>query len=978
MKISYLLKKKKVIIFSFVILLIFISAFFVFDKRNAATQDIIFLNVNEKKADSILANLSLEEKVKQILFVNHSFCSGNITGGIIFDTLNIDTLEKQKLDSSVLKPFIFYKSNLTFPIFSKIKTERPSFLAFSSIRDTAFLRQYINFNFYIDSIFGINFIYIPFDENILRYTDKDSALVAFCNNLTNRFIQKYSSSKQLLGISFIDYSQLDSSMVKKMKEYYTKIFQKGVNYVLTQDVQASILAKNTGFRGIIITKITDIKSVGAFFNSPADMIFSDNSHQQLFNAILKLTKRKKKYERLLNAKVKKIIMAKIWLNENKNKQIDSSEIKALIENKSIDVFNRKIIKKSIVTVNNNDNFLPVKNLFLHFSIYNISEQNNFKTFNRTINKYVVGRARYLSIYEQKDIKKIKIPSSGNLIFTFDTIPNKELISYLYSLDSVKNIIVVFFGSVNDLVYFKKFKHLIYSYQANEISQFYAAQLIFGGISSCGEFPDFIADNLSVNKGQRFNKIRLGYDIPEMVGLKSKVLSKIDSIAEAAIRIGAFPGCQIFIAKEGTIIWNKAYGFHTYSRKIRVKPKDLYDLASVTKIAATTLAAMKMYEKGKLPLDVNIGKYFKDTKIQYDRIKPDTTVHIDTLNINEIKNWKQKIKNTDTSWLNDSIIVSYDTAIYTLTPRNNIFKVSPRQLLMHKSGIQPAMPILKQLLIVSKKFIRIRDLYEKYDEDSLIGKVEALRKKIYSPIFIKDSAEIPVAKNMFMRNNYLDTLWKDTKQLPVTSKKNYVYSDVNMILLQMTIDSINGYSISKFVRNNFYRPLYLTNICYRPLEKFNKNMIIPTENDKYWRKQLVWGYVHDPSAAILGQIAGNAGLFSNAFSLGVLGQMLLNGGTYGSTNFLSEKTIDKFTQTQKDSERGLGFDKWHKRQIIARDASHRTYGHTGFTGTCMWVDPDNKIIFVFLSNRVNPSAENWRINRYRIRQKIHQTVYDAMK
>ncbi|MEA3451157.1 MAG: serine hydrolase, partial [Bacteroidota bacterium] len=783
----------------------------------------------------------------------------------------------------------------------------------------------------------------------------------------------------LLAIPFINYSELDTAGFNKWERYYHKLFIKGVNCLFTEDLEASIFAKETGFQGIIITKMDKAENIDAFLESPAEMIYSDDFYEQFFSSLKKQCKWKKKYERMLNAKVKKILMAKIWLEQKDNELKNTNDISQILENHEIELLFRNIFKKSIITVKNKEKLLPIKNLYSKYTIYEISKnENSFSAFSNTVKKFISVNVNSINSDNKDLLKKIKTTSSSKLIFVFDTVPDKKIISYIKSIDTVKKVVVVYFGNINELSYFSGFNHLVFSDNNNPVSQFYTAQLLFGGIKSSGQIPDYLAKELKIEQAQKFSKIRLSYDIPEMVGLKTSVLEKIDSIANTGIRNGAFPGCQVFVAKKGVIIWEKAYGFHTYSKQITTKTTDLFDIASVTKVAATTLAAMKMYEQGKLPLNVPIKKYFRNTKIDYDRINPDTTLYIDTLNIREIKNWKNKIKGTDTIWLNDSIIVSYDTVIYKLTPKNNIFKVTPRQFLMHKSGVQPAMPILRHLLIINKKFIRIKDLYKKYDKDTIIKRIRNLRKKIYTNIYIKDSANIKVAQGMYMKKAFMDTLWKDTKQLHVTKKKNYIYSDVNMILLQMTIDSINGYSISKFMQRNFYDRLYLKNIFYNPLQKTSRNRIAPTENDKYWRRQVVWGTVHDPSAAIIGQIAGNAGLFSNAFSLGVLGQMLLNGGKYGGSSFLSKKIVTMFTQTQADSHRGLGFDKWSRRQIIAKDASQNTYGHTGFTGTCIWVDPDNEIVFVFLSNRVHPNARNWRINKYRIRQKIHQSVYDARK
>ncbi len=401
--------------------------------------------------------------------------------------------------------------------------------------------------------------------------------------------------------------------------------------------------------------------------------------------------------------------------------------------------------------------------------------------------------------------------------------------------------------------------------------------------------------------------------------------------------------------------------------------------------------MRMYDKGRLRLSDKLGKFFRNTKIDYSNIEADTIINIDTLMFAEIKDFKKLLKYQDTLHINDSMFIAYDSLIVTATPNNNIFKVRIKDILLHKSGITPTLPILPYLLYKknyydSLELIKQR-FYEKLKTDTINynpniqydvrGGLNELFNEYYTRHFIKDSAQTKIADNLYFQNRYFDTLWNDTKRLRVYSRKIYQYSDINMILLQMEIASINRRSLDKYLNYNIYRPMGLTTMCYKPVRYFSSSLITPTENDRYWREQILRGNVHDPSAAMLGGISGNAGLFSNAYDLAILGQMWLNKGTYGGVRYISASTINKFTGFQEDSHRGLGFDKPTKKSIIGDGAPSESYGHTGFTGTCIWVDPVNEIVFVFLSNRVYPNQKNWRINTYKIRQKIHTVVYDAM-
>ena len=251
------------------------------------------------------------------------------------------------------------------------------------------------------------------------------------------------------------------------------------------------------------------------------------------------------------------------------------------------------------------------------------------------------------------------------------------------------------------------------------------------------------------------------------------------------------------------------------------------------------------------------------------------------------------------------------------------------------------------------------------------------EEYFSNTYIKDSSDIRLAKNLYFKNEYFDTVWRDTKQLPVFSRKVYQYSDVNMVLMQMAIDSLNNKDIDTYLKKAIYKQLGLKTITYLPLRYYGKHKIIPTEQDNSWRYGLLHGFVHDPSSALLGGMAGNAGLYSNAHDLGILFQMILNQGSYGGKQYIRTEIVEQFTRRFDDTQRALGFDMPNRKAIVGKKASQKSYGHSGYTGTCVWVDPDNQIVYVFLANRNHPKAENWRIVKYQIRERIHDAIYDAM-
>ena len=206
-------------------------------------------------------------------------------------------------------------------------------------------------------------------------------------------------------------------------------------------------------------------------------------------------------------------------------------------------------------------------------------------------------------------------------------------------------------------------------------------------------------------------------------------------------------------------------------------------------------------------------------------------------------------------------------------------------------------------------------------------------------------------------------------------------------MAQVVKSITGKTIDEYTAENFYRPLGLATTRYKAFEAFDHRQMAPTENEKQFRQGLLWGYVHDPGAAMFGNVAGHAGLFSNATDLATLYQMALNGGKLGSVTLLQKPTIDLFTGYNSSiSRRGYGFDKPEKgndtmaieKRYPAAFISPATYGHTGYTGTCVWVDPANDLIYIFLSNRVHPmGGDNLKLSRMNIRSRIQDIVYESM-
>jgi len=245
--------------------------------------------------------------------------------------------------------------------------------------------------------------------------------------------------------------------------------------------------------------------------------------------------------------------------------------------------------------------------------------------------------------------------------------------------------------------------------------------------------------------------------------------------------------------------------------------------------------------------------------------------------------------------------------------------------------------------------------------------------------------VHVAANMYMRNDYVDTMFARILQSKLELPKKYIYSDNDYIFLGKIVEQITGSTLDKFVADSFYTPMHLYNTTFKPNEHIAINNIAPTEDEKQFREQLLRGYVHDPGAAMFGGVAGHAGLFSNVHDLAILYSMLLYGGVWDGERYLKQETINYFTQYHSNiSRRGFGFDKPEKDNATRAEpypclsASPQTFGHTGFTGICVWVDPKYNLLFIFLSNRVNPNGgENLKLSSLNVRGKMMEAVYQSM-
>ena len=702
---------------------------------------------------------------------------------------------------------------------------------------------------------------------------------------------------------------------------------------LSPKVVNGLLKKEMGFTGLAITDALNMKGVSQFY-APAEvdlkallagndvLLFAEDVPKAI-EEIQKAIKQKKISQAEIDARCHKILMAKQWMGLAQYTPTDLSLIKNQIITTETKLLDKKLVQSSLTLLQNYDNLLPLKSLDT-LKMASVSIGEDATDFKQMLSNY--GPITHFTISEQATASEQAVLLNKlapfNLVIASIHKSNenawksykiaKETDIFLQAIAIQSKVIVSIFAnpySINSFLFTNNFDGLILAYQNSKVAQEQTAQAIFGGIGIHGKLP-VNTKHYPIHSGLKTESIRMRYVSPEEINFRTDLLYKIDSIVANAISQAATPGCQVLIAKDGNIFFNKSYGFHSYDKKTAVKNTDIYDLASITKIGATVPVLMDMVDDKKFNLDHHLGKYL----------------------------------DLDSTNKKDLII---------------------RDILAHQAGLPSWIPFYKKTLV----------------KDSVSGKSE-FRDTLYSNTF---SQQYPhkVAAGIYLHQQYPDSIIQQIKQSELLEKKKYLYSDLGYYMFKEIIEKEYKKPLNKITEDLFYKRLGMENLGYLPLERIDEKRIVPTEMDYVYRSQLLKGYVHDEGAAMQAGVGGHAGLFSNANDLAKLIQMYLQKGQYGGEQYLSEQVISEFTKRQfpESNRRGAGFDKpFFKGQEggpVCQSASGLSFGHSGFTGTLAWADPENQLVYIFLSNSIHPDASSKKLIKMDVRTEIMQVIYDSL-
>lgn len=720
--------------------------------------------------------------------------------------------------------------------------------------------------------------------------------------------------KQLFkaGVGSVMIAHLAIPAIDNTANLPTSLSKKNVTGLLREDL---------GYEGLTFTDALEMKGVTKYFpageaavlalTAGNDMLCLPEDVGAAIDAIQKAIKKKRLKWDELDEKVKKILYSKYQLGLNKAQLVDTNNLLADLNSKT-DAIRAQVTRNSITVVQNKKGFLPMMHK-KHVAYVGIGAKDS-TFFGKRLQTELDADTYYLSYRDSFDkayqiLSAIHSKKYDKVIIGIHNYALRPVNNYGISqtamglFDSLQsNSAATFvFGNVYATQNFLNSPTVVAMHQDDEVTQNIAADFVQGKVASKGNLPVTIGANM-YGSGIAINRF-----IPTGT---SPAWLVIDSIVNDGLAKKAFPGAVVLAIQNGEIKYHKAFGRYEFDPKSQpVTLESVYDLASVTKISATTVAVMKLYEQGKLDLNKTLGDYLPFAK------------------------------GTDKSGL----------------------KIS--DILLHQAGLNPFISFYRTTI------------------DSATGMPSS---KYYSDK--QDTLyTIPVARNVWLRKDYNDTMMKIIVQSKLGAANKYVYSDNDFILLGRIVQEISGMTLDQYVQKTFYNPLGMATTGFRPWQRFGLERVVPTEEEKHFRRQLLRGYVHDEGAAMFGGVSGHAGLFSNAYDLSMLYQMLLNGGELNGQRFLKKETVNQFTAYGSDiSRRGLGFDKPEKDNATRKEpypsalASTSTFGHTGFTGTCVWVDPETDLVYVFLSNRVYNTRNNNLLGQMGIRGKIQDAIYKALK
>ena len=705
---------------------------------------------------------------------------------------------------------------------------------------------------------------------------------------------------------------------------------------LSYPIITELLKNELGFRGLVISDamnmqgLTKAKQPGeadaAALAAGLDVLEFVQDPEKAINAIMEKINNKEITPESVNEKCRKVLAVKYWTGAFRSDSLSPAGFPAaLTSGKSLALI-RELYASALTLLRNEENVIPVKSTSgMKIATLAINSR-ELTLFQKRVADYVKADHFLIdSIGSKKTASTLRKLSGYDLviagIFDTDQRPTRNfgiqdgLNELLGKLNATGKCVITYFGNpyaIAKLPALQKSKGLLLPYQLNDLTEDLSAQLIFGAIGAKGSLPVTINSDLKSGFGVKTEGgLRVQYGVPENAGLSSqKLIAGTDAIVKEALAAGAFPGCEILIARKGIVVLSKTYGYQTYDKKVAVGSDDLFDLASVTKISAALPGLMLLNSQEKFSPDASIGTYLPEFN------------------------------------------------------RSDKGKIGLRDLLTHQAGLTPYIQFWKETL----------------KEDG------SYRKRIYRTGW-SEKYPYEVASGLYINKNYKKKMFAEIMKSKVGEKK-YIYSDLTFIIAPEIVGRITGSKWEEFVNDNIWEKIGASELTFNPWQRYPSERIIPTEYDSLFRKQQLRGTVHDEGAAMLGGISGHAGLFATGNDLMKLMELYRRMGNYAGEQLIKPEVVKEYTRVQfpgNNNRRGLGFDKplldnktvKPEESYPCPGASPSSFGHSGYTGTFVWVDPEFEISYVFLCNRVYPTRNNNLVSDLNIRTRILQEIYESI-
>ena len=727
--------------------------------------------------------------------------------------------------------------------------------------------------------------------------------------------------------------------------------QSGLPSSLSRNVVYDLLTRELKFRGLIFTDALAMKGVSnngslclKALKAGNDLLLVPRRIKEEVDAVLAAVKRGELTEQAVEEKCRKVLTYKYALGLNKKPMIRLSGLGTRINTPYTRDLIRRLNMAAITVLGNATEVLPLDPSIKDVAVLNVGAAVEIRPFIKQLSGYT----RPVEFQLGKDL-----PATGRKALRDKLSKYKRILvcvtehrlaayqSFFAEFAPDVPVVYVFFIPAKQLLQIHRgisaAEAVVLAHSSDEDVQRQVAGILYADAVADGRLSASIGGLFATGEGVDLNPQTEPHFVPEEHGLDSRLLARIDTLAREGIREGAYPGCQVVILKDGKEMYNKAFGTYTWNTAknkaaVPVTPASVYDIASLTKTTATLLAVMKLYDKGRLNLTDRVADYLP--------------------------------------YLQD-------------TDKRNI---TVRELLFHQSGLPST--LLFYLEAVDK---------DSYDGTLFKARADAqhptrigrqtwanpkfrFRPGLTSKVRTAECT-LQVCDSLWLNKSFKKEYLQKIADTPLKDKR-YRYSCVGFILLQQLVEARAGMPMDEFLAQEFYTPMGLKRTGYLPLRFLPEEEIVPSSVDPFLRKTTLQGFVHDESAAFQGGVSGNAGLFSTAGEVARIYQMLLNGGELDGKRYLSKETCRLFTTTvARSCRRGLGFDKPDMqnpaKSPCAPSAPASVYGHTGFTGTCAWVDPDNGLVYVFLSNRIYPDVWNSKLLKLDIRGRIQEAMYRAV-